>query len=34
VGIVPSGLPKFTPAITHPLLTAHIKDVAVIALVI
>jgi len=33
VGIVPSGLPKFTPAITHPLLTAHIKDVAVIAFV-
>ena len=33
VGIVPSGLPKITPAITHPQLSKHIKDVAVIAFV-
>lgn len=33
VGIVPSGLPKFTPAITHPDLTKHFKDIAVITFV-
>ena len=33
VGVVPSGLPRFTPAVTHPMITSHIKDVFVIAFV-
>ena len=30
---MPPGLPNFTPAVTHPLLRAHIKDVLIIAFV-